>query len=170
MESNNNAIKEHHIILIDKPIKKAFELNCETVILGRGKSADILIESHVISRVHATFIRTIDSESQKFNYRIIDGSSKNNPSKNGILVNNKRCLVHLLKHGDILSFGNTINGIYLRVELDDKRFKKYLSIILECNEINNHEFKEIDLMTQMFCQTNSYVSDSDSTSIMMGGL
>ena len=169
MNTKENEIKERHLLLIDNPVKQVVELISQVTVLGRDSSKDIVIKSDLISREHATFLRINTSNPSKYDFRIIDGAYKKERSKNGIFVNEKRCYTHDLKHGDVLSFGDVIQGIYLKLELNDEGLQECMSDLMTVNEINKDTLEEIGAMNPIYCTKMSYLSEHDPTSIMLGG-
>ena len=169
MNVNTKLSQERHLLFIENPKKRVIELDSEITILGRDSSKDIVIESDLISREHATFFRIPTPDPQKYDCRILDGGYKKQRSKNGVFVNEKRCYTQLLQHSDIISFGEVIHAIYLKLELDDERLRNYITYLLKANTINKETRDEIDVMTSIFCSSTSYLSDNEPTSIMLGG-
>jgi hypothetical protein len=82
------------LVLLDgeQPIK--FPLYKEEMIIGRAESADIHIDSHFISRLHARLVLTDAGV-------IIEDFE----SKNGIKINSKLTNRQTLRHGDLLNLG-----------------------------------------------------------------
>jgi len=82
------------LVLLDgeQPIK--YPLYKSEMTIGRVDAADIKIDSHFISRMHARIRATAKSIS----IEDID-------SKNGIKVNGKLAKSHALQHGDLVSLG-----------------------------------------------------------------
>jgi general secretion pathway protein A len=73
------------------------------MLLGRGETADVRVESAFVSRYHALIVRetqTDDSGTSIHRDILIDLGSTN-----GIVVNGKRKIRHLLKHRDLLQIG-----------------------------------------------------------------
>jgi chromosome segregation ATPase len=68
------------------------------ITIGRGRTSDIRIASHFVSRVHAK-VRTNDGDT------IIEDAG----SKNGVLVNSERVRRRVLHDGDIVSIGGDFN-------------------------------------------------------------
>ena len=166
MKTENTSIREHHWLLIENPVKQVIELDSQVMVLGRDGSKNIVIESDLISREHATFFRIPTADPQKYDCQILDGGYQKERSKNGIFVNSVRCFSQRLKHGDILSFGEVIHGIYLKVELSTADLEIYRSRLLETSGIKENP-GEIGEITRFFT-TTSYLSEQDPTSIMLG--
>jgi DNA repair exonuclease SbcCD ATPase subunit len=78
--------------MFDYPIVK------NLMTIGRGHGADIRIQSHYVSRVHAKI-------STKASATIIEDAD----SKNGILVNSEPVKRRVLRHGDVVSIGGELN-------------------------------------------------------------
>jgi uncharacterized coiled-coil protein SlyX len=82
------------LVLLDgeQPIK--YPLYKNEMTIGRIDTADIKIDSHFISRMHARIVATAKSI-----------SIEDIESKNGIKVNGKLAKRHPLQHGDLVSLG-----------------------------------------------------------------
>lgn len=82
------------LVLLDgeQPIK--YPLYKNEMTIGRIDAADIKIESHFISRLHARIVATARGI-----------SIEDIESKNGIKVNGKLAKSHSLQHGDLVSLG-----------------------------------------------------------------
>ncbi|MEO8466506.1 MAG: FHA domain-containing protein [Gammaproteobacteria bacterium] len=82
------------LVLLDgaQPIK--YPLYKDDMTIGRIDGADIMIDSHFISRMHARIIATAKGI-----------SIEDIESKNGIKVNGKLAKSHSLEHGDLVSLG-----------------------------------------------------------------
>lgn len=90
--------------LVDARTMQAVELSGRRVVIGRGDGCDIVVESKLVSRRHASITPV------QGGYELRDESS------NGTVVNGTRvggtCL---LSHGDVIS----MDDVELRVELND---------------------------------------------------
>jgi pSer/pThr/pTyr-binding forkhead associated (FHA) protein len=82
------------LVLLDgeQPIK--FPLYKADMLIGRAESADIHIDSHFISRLHARLVLTDEGV-----------TIEDFESKNGIKINSKLTNRQTLRHGDLLSLG-----------------------------------------------------------------
>lgn len=169
MTACKSTVKERHLLLLENPVKRVIELRSEVTVLGRDRSKDIVIESDLISREHATFLRIPTAEPYRHECRILDGGDNKERSMNGVFVNEQRCESRLLEHGDLLSFGTVIRGMYLKLDLSDERLEEYTLFLLQAKEISPETRDKIDIMTRQFCTPSSYLSDTDPTSIMLGG-
>ncbi len=110
---NDNSQKVRHILVIEDPeIKRTVTLDSATYSVGRHSSNSIILSSQRISRQHATLLRRTDVRSNSYSYWILDGDLDGNRSRNGIFINGKKCLVHELKHGDIVEFGAEVKARY----------------------------------------------------------
>jgi diguanylate cyclase (GGDEF)-like protein len=102
-----------HILIIEDPgYRKTINLDRASYSIGRHSDNDIVLSSQKTSRYHATFVRRTDIKTNKFSYWILDGDLQGTRSRNGIFVNGKKCLVHELKHGDIIKFSNDVKARY----------------------------------------------------------
>ncbi|MDJ0688251.1 MAG: EAL domain-containing protein [Xenococcaceae cyanobacterium MO_188.B32] len=105
--------QNRHILIIEDPtFKKTVILDNPTYSVGRHSSNDIVFSSAKTSRHHATFLRRTDVKTNSYSYWILDGDLQGNRSRNGIFVNEKKCLVHELKHGDVIKFSNDVRARY----------------------------------------------------------
>lgn len=104
--------KRHILVIEDPTFKKTVILDNPTYSVGRHSSNDIVFSSAKTSRFHATFLRRTDVKNNNFSYWILDGDLQGNRSRNGIFVNDKKCLVHELKHGDIIKFSYDVQARY----------------------------------------------------------
>ncbi|MCM1982695.1 FHA domain-containing protein [Lyngbya confervoides] len=166
--SDGSPVQERHLFLLHVDTTRVIQLSSNFVHVGRHPSNDIVIDCDVISRKHATFLRVPSPNSQEFDYRLIDGEPKQNQaSRNGIAVNGKRCYLHLLNHGDLISFSNVIKGIYLKVKIHDDKLNQYISIISGAKAINAQTRDSIEAMTRVFCRRPVFLTSEDPTSIML---
>jgi len=94
--SSGNADKSTTRVLVlldgEQPIK--YPLYKDEMTIGRIDAADIVIDSHFISRMHARVVATPKGI-----------SIEDIESKNGIKVNGKLAKSHSLEHGDLVSLG-----------------------------------------------------------------
>ncbi len=115
---NELGIKHHVLIIEDPTMRKAISLNEATYSIGRHSSNDIVLPSQKVSRNHATLLRRTDVKNNSYSYWILDGDLQGNRSRNGIFINSKKCLVHELKHNDIINFSTDLHVKY-QVTYDD---------------------------------------------------
>jgi pSer/pThr/pTyr-binding forkhead associated (FHA) protein len=82
------------LVLLDgeQPIK--YPLYKTEMTVGRSEFADIQIDSHFISRLHARLVTTADGV-----------AVEDVDSKNGVKVNAKATSRQTLRHGDLVSLG-----------------------------------------------------------------
>jgi hypothetical protein len=93
--ANSEVAATNHLLVFlgaEHPIK--YPLYKEVMTIGRAESADIQIDGHFISRIHARIVRAPDKVT------VEDAGSKN-----GISVNSESVKRHELKHGDIIGVG-----------------------------------------------------------------
>ena len=91
-DKNNTTTRVLVLLDGEQPIK--YPLYKDEMTIGRIDGADIKIDSHFISRMHARIIATAKST-----------SIEDIESKNGIKVNGKLAKSHSLQHGDLVSLG-----------------------------------------------------------------
>jgi diguanylate cyclase (GGDEF)-like protein/PAS domain S-box-containing protein len=105
--------KNRHVLIIEESsLKRTLILDAPTYSIGRHSSNDLILSSQKASRHHATLLRRTDVRSNNFSYWILDGDLQGSRSRNGIFINGKKCLVHELKHGDIIKFGAEATAKY----------------------------------------------------------
>jgi pSer/pThr/pTyr-binding forkhead associated (FHA) protein len=75
-----------------------FPIVSNVITIGRGRTSDIRIASHYVSRLHAK-VRTNEGAT------IIEDAG----SKNGVLVNSERVRRRVLHDGDIVNIGGDFN-------------------------------------------------------------
>ncbi len=92
--SDKTAPTTRVLVLLDgeQPIK--YPLYKDEMTIGRIEGADIMIDSHFISRLHARVVATARGI-----------SIEDIESKNGVKVNGKLARSHTLQHGDLVSLG-----------------------------------------------------------------
>ncbi|CAN1211934.1 Diguanylate cyclase/phosphodiesterase with PAS/PAC sensor(S) [Tumidithrix helvetica PCC 7403] len=87
-------------------------LNSTTYSIGRNPSNGIVLYSNLVSRQHATLLRVPIPKKSLQLFRIIDGNLQGERSRNGILINGKRKLSHILAHGDEIVFSKDTKAVY----------------------------------------------------------
>jgi diguanylate cyclase (GGDEF)-like protein len=119
-----NLEEIRHILVIEEPkCTKTFYLERPTYSLGRHSENDIVIDSQRVSRHHATLLRRTDVKTNYYSYWILDGDLQGNRSRNGIFINDKKCLVHELKDGDFIRFSAEVSAKYCidsSIDIDDR--------------------------------------------------
>lgn len=102
-----------HLLVIEScNNRQAIELKNKIYSIGRHSSNNIVIDFEKISRKHATLIHKKDPKKNQDIYWILDGDLQGKKSRNGILINAKKCFVKELKDGDIINFGGNLNAVY----------------------------------------------------------
>jgi hypothetical protein len=93
-DKTNGGATTRVLVLLDgeQPIK--YPLYKNEMTIGRIEAADIMIDSHFISRMHARVVATAKGI-----------SIEDIESKNGVKVNGKLAKSHALQHGDLVSLG-----------------------------------------------------------------
>ena len=109
---NQSQMSNHVLIIEDSNFQKTVVLEEATYSLGRHSSNDIIITAQKVSRHHATLLRRTDVKTERYSYWILDGDLQGNRSRNGIYINDKKCLVHELKNGDLIKFSEDIQARY----------------------------------------------------------
>ncbi|ELS01433.1 diguanylate cyclase (GGDEF) domain-containing protein [Xenococcus sp. PCC 7305] len=136
---NELGIK-HHVLTIDNAtFSKAITLNEATYSIGRHSSNNIVLNSQKVSRNHATLLRRTDVKNNSYSYWILDGDLQGNRSRNGIIINEKKCLVHELKHGDVIKFSADLKAKYQITDDDSGILKNSGNSILESSRATGSE-------------------------------
>lgn len=103
--SLDNLEQIHHILVIeDSTERKTVELTLPNYSIGRHSENDIVLSCQKMSRYHATLLRRTDLKNNRYSYWLLDGDLQGNKSRNGVYVNNKKCLIHELKNADVIRF------------------------------------------------------------------
>ena len=108
----------HLLVVEGQNFKRSIYLEDPTYSIGRSSSNSVVISSQDISRYHATLIRRTHIKNNSVSFWILDGDLQGNRSTNGILVNQKKCLVHELKHKDRIDFSQNIRAYYYILQSD----------------------------------------------------
>ncbi|PZU93762.1 MAG: diguanylate cyclase [Pseudanabaena sp.] len=105
--------KLHHVLTVEDPKGfRNFLLHNVTYSLGRSLESSIVLRSNLVSRHHATLLAIADPKKKSYLFRIIDGNLNGTRSTNGILVNGKKRLSHVLSHGDEILFSKDTRAVY----------------------------------------------------------
>ena len=122
--SGSEREKIRHLLDIKGPHgQQTIPLEAATYSLGRDPSNSIVLNSMAVSRQHAILLRVTVPERNEHLFRIIDGSLKGKRSTNGLFVNGDKCSSRMLRHGDIIEFGEHIKATYFTLSnLSDSEF------------------------------------------------
>ncbi|HEY9827008.1 MAG TPA: FHA domain-containing protein [Stenomitos sp.] len=164
MKFNSDFSLDRHLLLFNHCSYELISLTAEEYRIGRNPINEIVIEGDPISRLHARLQKAYSSRTHKIQYQIIDGSSDEKPSKNGIFINGVRQQSHILRSGDIISFANIIKALYVQTSLSNLEFER-LQSELSLKESSFAAFLERE--TAISVQAN--LSELEYTSIMLGG-
>lgn len=164
MQSSNDFSQDRHLLLFNNRSHELISLTAEEYRIGRNPINEIVIEGDPISRLHARLQKIYSNTKQKIQYQILDGSSHEKPSKNGIFINGVRQQSHILKSGDIISFANIIKALYVQTFLSNLEFER-LQSELSVQVSSFAAFLERE--TAISVQSN--LSNLEYTSIMLGG-
>lgn len=159
------------IVVINDGKNRVVFLEEPSYKIGRAPFNEIILNHDVVSRHHATLERTAPSGQEDVaQYRIIDGDMEGKPSKNGLFINKKLCSSHNLKHGDVFSFGQVVQGIYLELSMDDQSFADLLTALnASPAELGIESYAELLDLLESYSHNTSYLSMVDPTSIMLNG-
>ncbi len=86
-------------VLFEKFRGQIFNLEKDTITIGRRDDMDIVLKDASVSGHHADIIRT--EQDGEVTYTLRD-----NGSTNGTRVNNQQITEHILKNSDLITFGN----------------------------------------------------------------
>jgi pSer/pThr/pTyr-binding forkhead associated (FHA) protein len=164
METSLNP-PEHHILVIENRVDRVILLDSERYVMGRNDSNEIVLDHDSISREHAMLLRVAVSNEPRFIYRLMDGDSKGKPSTNGLFVNGQRQSDYDLSNDDVISFAGVINALYIKASMSNHKILEFM----QCIASGSSAFSYSDNLaaTQL---VESFLSDNDPTSIMLGGL
>jgi signal transduction histidine kinase/pSer/pThr/pTyr-binding forkhead associated (FHA) protein len=112
MVDNKPQNIQHLLVIEDDRGKRIIALQEETCSIGRDPSNTIVLYSPRISRQHAILLRTTNPEVDGYLFRIVDGNLQGNRSRNGLIVNGKKCFSHDLTYGDEIIFGEEVKARY----------------------------------------------------------
>ncbi len=168
-----NSEEIRHILVIEEPkCNKTFYLERPTYSVGRHSENDIVIDSQRVSRHHATLLRRTDVKTNHYSYWILDGDLQGNRSRNGIYVNDKKCLVHELKNGDFIRLSAEISAKY-QIELpinnvndsldDDSDLILAGDSLLETNYLKSTTNHNISTSPQKIFALDRFVNTNDSS-------
>jgi pSer/pThr/pTyr-binding forkhead associated (FHA) protein len=160
LKTNIQALR--HILIIEEAnFKRTVSLTEASYSIGRQSSNDIVLSLPKVSRHHATFLRRTDVKTNNYSYWVLDGDLQGNRSRNGIFINNKRCLVHELKSGDTIKFGDEVTASYQVIATSDLSTEEAAFLP---NQINNNKVGLIDKKTIFNKETIIYPEQPDSCS------
>ena len=101
----------HYLIVNDDQGEREFTLTESKYTLGRKSDCSIYLDSHFVSRLHATLLRCLHNDGKSY-YRLLDGDGYQQTSANGIIVNGKKVTAYELKHDDKIIFGPQVYAVY----------------------------------------------------------
>jgi PAS domain S-box-containing protein len=103
---------QHLLVIEDDQGKRMVALKELTCSIGRDPSNTVVLYSPRISRQHAILLRTTTPEVDGYLFRIVDGNLQGKRSRNGLIVNGKKCFSHDLAYGDEVIFGEEVRARY----------------------------------------------------------
>ncbi|MFN4280053.1 EAL domain-containing protein [Thermosynechococcus sp.] len=116
----------HLLVIEDRAGRRTIRLEANTYTIGRHPSNTIVLKSPMVSRQHAVLLRIVDPNTGNFLFRLVDGNLQGKPSVNGITVNGRRCRSCILRHRDIIFFGDEVRACYHVVaNVSDTTFNRY---------------------------------------------
>ncbi len=111
-EIDNTKPNSHILVIEEATFRKTILLEESAYSIGRDTKNTIVVKSKKVSRFHATLLRRIDAKNKAYSYWILDGDLQGNRSTNGVFINNKRCLLQELNHGDFIKLGHEVQFTY----------------------------------------------------------
>ncbi len=115
----NQSINSQHVLAIDSPYyNQVITLKKDFYSIGRHSNNTIVIHSENLSRKHATLVKQYELKNSDHYFTLFDGDNKGSKSTNGIWVNGVQCTERILKHGDIICFGNDVKATYYIINSD----------------------------------------------------
>jgi diguanylate cyclase (GGDEF)-like protein len=139
-DSSISVTKEplHHVLTVEDPKGfRNFLLHNMTYSLGRGVENSIVLRSNLVSRQHAMLLTIASPRNSSYFFRVIDGNLNGTRSTNGILINGKRRLSHILCQGDEILFSKDTRVVYQVIsairEANKDNFKNKLEHKLKGN-------------------------------------
>jgi pSer/pThr/pTyr-binding forkhead associated (FHA) protein len=155
---------ERHILLIEEQPSRVILLDSKCYPIGRSRSNAIVLDRDPISREHASLLRVNIPNENRFIYRLIDGGSSGKPSTNGIFVNGLRQSWYDLSNEDAIAFGGLVKALYIKALMNECQLSEFIELV--SSKSSSVEFsKNLATIRKM----ESYLSNNDSTSIMLGG-
>lgn len=116
----------HLLVIQDQESRRSISLEAATYSIGRHPTNSIVLHSPRVSRQHAILLRFSDPETDNYFFRIVDGNLQGKRSFNGITVNGKACFSHILKHQDLVVFGQDVKARYHIISnLSNTGFSRY---------------------------------------------
>lgn len=143
----------HVLVLEETNSRQTIVLEEANYSLGRDPRNSILIASKRVSRFHATLLRRTDARRNSFSYWILDGDLQGNRSSNGILINEKRCLVQELKHEDVIQLGYDVKiSYYIMSNVSDL-------MLLKSEDFEAKDSQKISKMGTKFNKSTLIISE-----------
>jgi diguanylate cyclase (GGDEF)-like protein len=136
------------LVIEDAQGRRTINLEQMKYSLGRQSTNDIVIYSKNVSRKHATLIKKSNIQNL-FSYWIFDGDLEGNKSHNGIFVNNRKCMIHELKDGDIVNLGCQVNVSYHVINQNSRSLRI-------CH--SSAKFKQIELEKSLITESHNHVN------------
>lgn len=107
-----------HILTIYEPSQtREILLDRLTYSIGRDSQNGITIDNRGISRQHALLFRLPAPIPGAYLYRLVDGNSEGQLSRNGLTVNGIRTRERDLKSGDQIVFGSVVSAEYKTIQV-----------------------------------------------------
>lgn len=129
--------------------------------IGRRNNAHIIIQDKAVSRYHATIVKEFDKENFIFCYKILDGSLSGEKSRNGLVINNKRCKSKILEHGDLISFTNNIKARFFVIDKNSVNDNLFIDFDNQDNSTNLEEL-ENSQQTQIFSNGSNSIPNGQA--------
>jgi diguanylate cyclase (GGDEF)-like protein len=102
----------HYLAIEDAEGQRKILLDEATYSIGRNPTNGIVLRSQLVSRQHAILLRVPMPKLSCHMFRVIDGNLQGKRSKNGLLIDGKRCFSHILAHGNEIVFSSDTRAQY----------------------------------------------------------
>ncbi len=159
MRDNQSSNQERHVFVVNDGKRRAIALEAAAYSIGRDSSNAIVLNTDTVSRQHAMLLRVPIPGTRQYRYRILDGNSQGKPSANGVFVNGQPCRSREIENGDIVRFGQTVEGSYLTVSMGDAEFVNYLE------SISYQSLKSDTMNAKATLVSDDFLTEEDISSI-----
>lgn len=121
--------QERHVLIVNTGDRRAYALEAAAYSVGRDSTNAIVLDFDTVSRQHALLLRVPNPNTQRYEYRIIDGNAEGKASANGVFINGEPIKSQNLKNGDSVEFGQHVKAAYLTLAMGEAEFVNYLESI-----------------------------------------
>ncbi len=107
----------HLLIIEDDKGRKEFVLEEAIYFVGKSPDCHLQLQSPFVSRRHATLERQENSDGT-YSYQITDGYPNGKRSANGLMINGRKIINHILQDQDEIVFGPQVKVVYYLLKRD----------------------------------------------------